>query len=329
MVSINPCFFSIYKLLVCFIAIVFMGSLASCSGTKTLPVSNRLINSNCFYSPLPEGKYAPDSNFVPDSKLLDRFSEDALFIAHITGLKKKLERLYLAEEEIKRGYSLSARLELNEVRQQIDHHISHASLQVSALASVLECEDERADQVASYLLHQQNKAQQHLTVAAITIGAVTAIASGIVYSRRPDAPAVDGIGIVGGIAEVLIGIRLLLLSKKVDFWHQQNHLREIWYGPKSSDLYPPFIWAYLNSVRTDSEVTIREQIIDKWIGLEQLASEDKKEHKRQVALYFGKGGKYSADDLTNRANMLDQLEAQVSLLKQGLSKLSYEIYEQK
>ncbi|MCC5917712.1 MAG: hypothetical protein JJU02_10360 [Cryomorphaceae bacterium] len=43
------------------------------------------------------------------------------------------------------------------------------------------------------------------------------------------------------------------------------------------------------------------------------------------ALFFGEGGKYTADQLTNRANMHDQIEAQINLMKQDLKLLALEL----
>lgn len=44
-----------------------------------------------------------------------------------------------------------------------------------------------------------------------------------------------------------------------------------------------------------------------------------------MELYFGEGGKYSAEQLSTRADMLDQLESHINLMKQDLRKLSIEI----
>jgi len=42
------------------------------------------------------------------------------------------------------------------------------------------------------------------------------------------------------------------------------------------------------------------------------------------ALYFGEGGRYTAEQLKNRAAMLDQVEASITLMKQDLKVLSIE-----
>ena len=57
----------------------------------------------------------------------------------------------------------------------------------------------------------------------------------------------------------------------------------------------------------------------------QISSEKKKSTNKTVEVYFGKGGQYRADDLQNRADMLDQTEAFVTLMKQDLKILASDI----
>lgn len=46
-------------------------------------------------------------------------------------------------------------------------------------------------------------------------------------------------------------------------------------------------------------------------------------HKQNmIALFFGKGGQYTSETLKARARMLDQLQANITLMKQDLTKLA-------
>ena len=42
-------------------------------------------------------------------------------------------------------------------------------------------------------------------------------------------------------------------------------------------------------------------------------------------MYFGKGGLYTSEQLKNRADMMDQVEAFITLMKQDLKELAIEI----
>jgi hypothetical protein len=54
-------------------------------------------------------------------------------------------------------------------------------------------------------------------------------------------------------------------------------------------------------------------------------TQKEKKKEKVYTLFFGEGGKYTADQLTNRANMHDQIEAQINLMKQDLKLLALEL----
>lgn len=66
---------------------------------------------------------------------------------------------------------------------------------------------------------------------------------------------------------------------------------------------------------------MRKDIIDKWSQFGQIDQDA----LHISSLYFGDGGVYTADELNNRADMYDQLESQIYLLKQKLMPLAAEI----
>lgn len=63
----------------------------------------------------------------------------------------------------------------------------------------------------------------------------------------------------------------------------------------------------------------------KWLGVGQIADTKEKKKYEVYSLFFGKDGKYTADQLTNRANMHVQIEAQINLMKQDLKLLALEL----
>ncbi|WP_160070124.1 hypothetical protein [Sphingobacterium bovisgrunnientis] len=137
-----------------------------------------------------------------------------------------------------------------------------------------------------------------------------------------DEKASNAVGISTGIAEAGLGLTMLFNKRKIEFLHDRNILRDIWEGPTVSSLIPSFIWYYLNH-EDQSNHSLRKEIIDKWSQFGQI---DKNSAPNSL-LYFGNGGEYSADELDNRADMYDQLESQIHLLKQKLMTLAIEIDE--
>jgi hypothetical protein len=59
-----------------------------------------------------------------------------------------------------------------------------------------------------------------------------------------------------------------------------------------------------------------------------LAFYDEVKEKHRAELrdrFFGTGGRYNSDELTNRANMYEQLNSEINLMLQDLKDLSFEI----
>ncbi len=61
------------------------------------------------------------------------------------------------------------------------------------------------------------------------------------------------------------------------------------------------------------------------MSFEQISTVNKKQKKQYIDIYFGDGGKYSIEQLENRANMYDQLESTIKTIKQDLKNLLFEI----
>ncbi|MCS6974669.1 MAG: hypothetical protein NZM13_09305 [Cyclobacteriaceae bacterium] len=218
------------------------------------------------------------------------------------------------------------RLEVLELKQKIIQKIHIASLEVSAVAGEMDCEEERADQIATYLKSKEDNTETRLTVAAIVIGAIGSITAGTLLANGSDNNTPEFIGIGTGLAEAILGVLILRHKQTIQFEHPRNALKDIWEAPANSEIFPPAIWYYLTSKNPlTGEPSLREQIVNKWLGFGQIA--EAKENKREsiYSLFFGNGGKYTADQLTNRANMYDQVEAQINLMNQDLQLLAAEI----
>src|SRR5690606_15646675 len=111
------------------------------------------------------------------------------------------------------------------------------------------------------------------------------------------------VGISTGIGEALFGLTMLFNKRKIDVKHERNILKDIWEGPSTSTLFPSFIWYYLNHENEDKN-SLRKEIIEEWTQFGQIDNAP----NVLTNLYFGSGGKYTAEQLSNRADMYDQLE---------------------
>lgn len=296
-------------------------SLLSCASTKDAHLNKHILSSKCSqqepYNYTANDFPKPLDKLEINNVLSQKLTTGSLHIANTIGIIDYLNEytnLLYTQSSLNKSEKKIKTLGL---KQAIDHQINHASLVISAVSSELDCEEERVSQIAHYLSEKQGSLESKLTIGAIVLGATGAILTGGVI-KNDDASNAVGIGT--GIGEAALGLTMLFNKRKIEFYHERNILRDIWEGPATSHLFPSFIWYYLNNEENSSQ-SLRNEIIDKWSQFGQI---DKNANSLS-SLYFGNGGKYTADELDNRADMYDQLESQIYLLKQKLMTLANEI----
>lgn len=302
--------------------------LLSCSVIRNQHIGLHPNKGNCnqqgFFTYSTKSLPEPLYEIKLDTFLLNHFSYRSLNAAHAIGILNLIKQL--PELKMKnRTTVVESRLEALELKQKMMQKIHIASLEVSAVASEMDCEEERADQIAAYLKSIEDNSETRLTVAAIVIGSLGSMAAGALLAKGNDTNTPEFIGIGTGLAEAILGICILKQKRTVYFEHPRNALKDIWEAPATSEIFPPAIWYYLNSSNPGGEPSLREQIVNNWLGFGQLADTKEKKRESLYALFFGVGGKYTADQLINRANMYDQVEAQINLMKQDLQLLATEI----
>lgn len=315
-----------------FIAIVSMViivSFHSCSAGKKVRVSNYANLISCHQVNTFDFKRAkpqPLHQISLDTVLSNRFSLSSLNIANAFGFLNLLKQ----HVDIQNTYNLSPttehRLQKLELAMKLSERINQASLEISSFASELDCEEERITQVADFLKGKEKQRETRLTVAAIGVGAVGGVASGILSASEKAGNSGDYLGIATGITEAILGVLILKNNKTTELLHPRNALKDIWYGSPESDIYPPSIWYYLNYKKaTDTTgLSLREKIIERWKGFEQIDASSKEDLTSFELLYLGEAGKYGTEELYNRAKMYDQIESYVKMIKQDLTTLSLE-----
>lgn len=309
---------------------IFILLLTSCIGYKHDPMQIYLSQSNCnqqnAYTYVAEELPQPFHQNELDPILRENFSLDALHIANSINLLAHISDYMYKKQDFQESPSLEKKLALLDLYQTINQRINIASLEISATASEMDCEEERAEQIANYLKSKESDTETLLTVSAITVGATGAIISGMLLINGDTGNTPDYIGLGAGITEAFLGLGILLNKRKVNFYHHRNALRDLWEGHEVSKVFPTSVWYYLNYYDTNepSKPSLRYQILDKWMSFEQLADASSNKKENLLKLFFGDGGKYTAEQLKNRADMYDQLEAYISLMKQELKTLAIE-----
>lgn len=285
---------------------------SACSVSK---VSRQPISSGHYCEPgivYPDNaQFAPLSTLPSDTSLTNHWSAHTLLMANAVGIIPLLHQLtYLPVSA-----DLQTQFLRTSLRQQIQSRLLLASVEIASLAAELDCEGERADQLATYLDQQDQKRIRNLTLLSVILGAITTVATALIPADNTD----KIVGIGGGLLSAGLGSGAALSSKKtVLFQHERNLLTDIWTADEQSLLYAPFIWYVLNEKEFSNtrRHSIRANIKRRWqqYGVVGMTPE-------QQQLLFGRGGNYQADALHTRANMLNQLQSSIRSINQDLQSL--------
>lgn len=125
---------------------------------------------------------------------------------------------------------------------------------------------------------------------------------------------VKGIAIGGGVSGAGISIATLNpKGKKIELTHKRNLLRNVWLQENNNDI-PPFLWLMLTEKRISNSGTnaILTNLKHRWIKFQFNGNEA----EAAASVNFTKGGIYRADELRNRAAMINQLRVEIRSLEQ-------------
>ena len=281
----------------------FLFLLIACTGPKVL-TTEIPFQAECI-----EGLYFNEAievisldSIVLSKSILESLNQKSLDIAHTLGVIPEVELLVESRNDSLRHHHIKTSLTYKVMRMQ---------LEIQSLKSALDCEEEKSDQLAEFLQNKVKRTERNLTAAAIITGATVSLGIGAILLADIPGDAHEYIGIVGGLIEVVLGLKILNLDRKIAIEHPNNILRDIYYNEEKPYYFPQSVWYYFNKPREESELkSLRELLLERWDAYILNDVED--------SIYLSNGGAYSAEMLANRANMLDQLDAQLSLINQDL-----------
>lgn len=234
--------------------------------------------------------------------VLKRFDQKSLDIAHTLGVIPELSLLVDSNDDS---------LTQHHIKSSLTYKVTRMQLEIQSLKSALDCEEEKSDQLAEFLQNKVKRTERNLTAAAIITGATVSLGIGAILLSNVAGDSHEYLGIAGGLVEVILGLKILSLDKKITIEHPNNVLRDIYDNQERPSYFPTSVWYYFNKPREVSgNRSLRELLLERW---EAYILNDMDE-----SIYLSNGGEYSAEMLYNRANMLDQLDAQMSLINQDL-----------
>jgi len=200
------------------------------------------------------------------------------------------------------------------------------SLQVDATLAKIDNEVARANELRGYLADRRDRTVNRANLLGVIVGGgLGATSSAMQFSSSLNKPG-DGVGIGAGVLSAgfgLIGIRAQT-GKLSRFDFDSNMLAEFFDRPVLPDnRYPPAIWAFLNQEVPNGfpGLTRKQDLLQIWVQvkrIDSLASTDKID---RVTSEPSEGLKLSIDDLEDRAAMLQDVRARISILKRDLATL--------
>ena len=304
--------------------IYFLALLLALAGCATRPPNRLNVAAGYCDPPLPyryDPTFAPRADFAGalTPALLARYPRRNLLTANAAGLLPALTTLLSLETTARQQPGPTAEVAVLRQRQLIGAQVALVSTTVASLAAELDCEGERADQAASYLKAQDSRRTQRLNVLSISIGAASCIGTTVVNNKATQYT----FGIGGGLLAAGLGLLTLTGGHSTEFTHPRNLLADVWSEKPASDVFPPSVWYLLTepAFSNGGQTSLAHNIRRRWERYGQLTQSNSPKGKQLAALLFGTGGQYSTDQLTVRADMLNELQSAVRLLNQELQGL--------
>ncbi|WP_106917315.1 hypothetical protein [Chryseobacterium aurantiacum] len=303
-----------------FYLFIVLGLLTSCVSKKNQMIQQNILTLKDSYCKAPF-KYNY-SNRVPshnsDSILLANKELKAMFSDQSILILNALDNLDEVHDimELKKDSSLASQVKVLQLKTKINSKITIALTELDAVAAEFDCEGERVAQIGNYVDNLNSSRNNKLILYSIIAGAAASIAGGIVKDEGWS----NTIDISGGVLGAGFGLATLNpKGKKVEFIHQRNLLRDIWRERLESPNFPPFIWYMYTEKKFSNreERSIIGNMKERWLHYQF----DDDKNKADQSVIFSDGGFYRADDLHNRAAMLNQMQSATRTINQNINYL--------
>lgn len=294
--------------------------LTSCVSKKNQAIKQNILTLRDSYCKAPfkynyENKlpsYNSDSIISANQQLKGIFSDQSILILNALDNLDEVNEIV----KLKKDSSLSSQVKVLQLKMKINSKITIALTELDAVAAEFDCEGERVAQIGNYVDNLNDSRNNKLILYSIAAGAVASIAGGIVKDEGWS----SAIDISGGALGAGFGLATLNpKGKKVEFIHQRNLLRDIWNEKLESPNFPPFIWYMYTEKRFSNkeEHSVISSMKQRWLHYQFDDDKSAADH----SVIFKDGGLYRADDLHNRAAMLNQMQSATRTINQTINYL--------
>ncbi len=299
---------------------IVFGLLTSCVSRKNQAIQQNIFTLKDSYCKAPFKynysnklpSYNADSILAANKELKEIFSDQSILILNALDNLDEVHKII----DLKKDSSLASQIKVLQLKTKINSKITIALTELDAVAAEFDCEGERVAQIGNYVDNLNSSRNNKLILYSIVAGAAASIAGGIVQDQGWS----NAIDIGGGVLGAGFGLATLNpKGKKVEFIHQRNLLRDIWREKLESPNFPPFIWYMYTEKKFSNkeEHSIIGNMKMRWLHYQ---FDDSKE-TADKSVIFSDGGFYRADDLHNRAAMLNQMQSATRTINQNINYL--------
>ncbi|MDR6371792.1 hypothetical protein J2795_004014 [Chryseobacterium bernardetii] len=303
-----------------FYLLIVFGLLTSCVSRKNQAIQQNILTLKDSYCKAPFKynysnklpSYNSDSILTANKDLKEVFSDQSILILNALDNLDEVHEII----DLKKDSSLASQVKVLQLKTKINSKITIALTELDAVAAEFDCEGERVAQIGNYVDNLNSSRNNKLILYSIIAGAAASIAGGIVHDQGWS----NAIDISGGVLGAGFGLATLNpKGKKVEFIHQRNLLRDIWREKLESPNFPPFIWYMYTEKKFSNreEHSIIGNMKSRWLHYQ---FDDSKE-AADKSVIFSDGGLYRADDLHNRAAMLNQMQSATRTINQNINYL--------
>lgn len=265
-----------------------------------------------------------------EANLPIELSSGAKELANLLKVMPLIEEFYRlpADERGENGSTMS--LKALTLRQKILERVTTASLEIDGVLSEIDSEIAVTNEVRSILESKRDRTLAVNNLINFAGSGALGIASGGLALMESTAKAGDIVGIISGgfsLALSAIGIRQEK-GKKAPLGTEVPNMLAIFFDrtPEFHSEYPEIVWQYIAAVPPKAVISEsrKEQLIKRWLDTGRIDPEDSKKGKEKIDFLtsgISNQRRLSIDILTDRAAMLSDVRARVSLMKRDLSKL--------
>lgn len=303
-----------------FYLFIVFSLLTSCVSRKNQVIQQNILTLKDSYCKAPfkynysnkVPSYNSDSILAANKELKELFSDQSILILNALDNLDEVHEII----DLKKDSSLASQVKVLQLKTKINSKITIALTELDAVAAEFDCEGERVAQIGNYVDNLNLSRNNKLILYSIITGAAASIAGGIVGDQGWS----NAIDIGGGVLGAGFGLATLNpKGKKVEFIHQRNLLRDIWREKLESPNFPPFIWYMYTEKKFSNreERSIIGNMKERWLHYQFDDDKAAADH----SVIFSDGGFYRADDLHNRAAMLNQMQSATRTINQNINYL--------